>query len=376
MKEMSVALISSTFPPNDFGGISSHCYDLAYSLSKNHVRTTVFCGGRHMTNEKLGNNLEVFRLPVLDLPPRHLWFQLCSYKALSPMLAPCTILHGHHTPSAFCVKFRNNWRKPLVVTVHNMPYYDLNTFFKAPFSDLVLSEFFFDFIEYPLNDALMKFALKGSDHVVACGSSTLDHIKTIYKDLHLDQISMVPNGINFDKLDSLETAPLRTEESKDKIQIFFCGRLYWRKGIIHLVKAMSEKVLKLISDLKLRKYIDVRGIVSYSELIAQLKGSDIAVFPSFYEVGPFISALEAMACKKPTVTFDFPFAREFITHMSTGILARPGDVKDLSNKLYLLATDANLRNELGKRAFDHVRVNYNWDILVKKYIDVYKSLSD
>jgi glycogen(starch) synthase len=399
---MNVALISPSFPPYDYGGISTHCYDLAYSLSKNGVKTTVFCGGKHVTNEKLNANLEVFCLPLADFPPRHLWFQLRNYKALSTMLEPQTILHGHQTSAAFCTKLKKNLRKPLVVTVHSLPYYDLDTFFKIPLTDSVPSEFVFDFVEFPLNEMLLNLAMEGSDHIVACGSSTFHHIKTMYRNLPLDRISVIPNGINFDKMDRLARArantthSLRTEESKDKIRVFFCGRLYWRKGIIQLVEAMSEltketrevelkvfgggplrgKVLKLISRLKLGEYVNVAGIVSYSDLIEQLVASDIAAFPSFYEVGPFISALEAMAYSKPTLVFDFPFAREFITHMSNGILVKPGDVKDLSDKLYLLAKDTDLRRKLGKNAFDNVKKNYNWDFLVKKYIDLYKSLSD
>ena len=39
-----IALLSPEFPPFTIGGISAVCYDLANSLSKAGISTTVFCG--------------------------------------------------------------------------------------------------------------------------------------------------------------------------------------------------------------------------------------------------------------------------------------------------------------------------------------------
>jgi len=101
----------------------------------------------------------------------------------------------------------------------------------------------------------------------------------------------------------------------------------------------------------------------------------VVALPSLFEVGPSIAALEAMACKKPIVAFDTPFTREFIGSMWDGLLAKPYDVNDFAEKLYLLLTDSKLRNKLGQNAYEYVKQNHNWSTLVKKHIGIYSMVS-
>jgi glycosyltransferase involved in cell wall biosynthesis len=136
-----------------------------------------------------------------------------------------------------------------------------------------------------------------------------------------------------------------------------------------------KEILKKISrDYKINKQVILYGRVPYEQLISNIKRSAVIVLPSLYEVGPFISALEAMACRKPVVAFDFPFTREFISNMSTGVLAKPGDIKDLAEKIALLLSDKSIRIKLANNAYKYVKKNHNWDNLVQGYIRVYKSL--
>jgi N,N'-diacetylbacillosaminyl-diphospho-undecaprenol alpha-1,3-N-acetylgalactosaminyltransferase len=115
------------------------------------------------------------------------------------------------------------------------------------------------------------------------------------------------------------------------------------------------------------------GQVSHKKLIAEIKKSHIVVFPSLNEAQPMF-VLEAMACKKPVLAFDLPFARELITDMENGLLAKPCDVEDLSKKIQLLANDKTLRLRLGQAAYNNVKKKHNWDIQAEKYLEVYKRL--
>jgi predicted AlkP superfamily pyrophosphatase or phosphodiesterase len=86
-------------------------------------------------------------------------------------------------------------------------------------------------------------------------------------------------------------------------------------------------------------------------------------------VGPFVSALETMACKKPVVLFDLPFAREFMKDMYNGLMAKPMDVEDLSNKIGLLLSDRKLALKLGQNAFQYVKKTM---IGIFSLINIYK----
>lgn len=380
-----------------FGGIASHCYDLAYSLSKQGIETTVFTGkSKRPRVEKLNDNLKVVRLPFLDLPPRQLWFQIQNYGQISKLLTDYTIIHNQGVSSAFFVHAKNRIKKPIVSTIHSVPYYELKNFYKAPISDWSIGEFVFNLVEYPLNDYLTRIMISHSDHVIAVGHASLRHM-SFYRNLPIDNVSVIPNGINFDKIESIlakSTLERTRAGMKAKPTIFFCGRLYWRKGIIHLVKAMSllkdlnniqlkifgrgpleSKLKELVVKLGVKDIVKFEGHVPYPTLILALEKADVAVFPSLYEVGPFISALEAMACKKSPILFDFPFSREFVKNMVNGVLVEPGNVEDLADKMRLLLLDKGLREKLGERAYNQVKEKYNWDSLVEQYIELYDNLS-
>lgn len=94
------------------------------------------------------------------------------------------------------------------------------------------------------------------------------------------------------------------------------------------------------------------GHVPHRKLIGEIMNADALVFPSLSEAQPMI-ILEAMACGKPVVAFDLPFAREIISDMSNGLLVKFNDIGDLSMKTRLLISDEKLRRRLGQAAHDY-----------------------
>jgi N,N'-diacetylbacillosaminyl-diphospho-undecaprenol alpha-1,3-N-acetylgalactosaminyltransferase len=86
-------------------------------------------------------------------------------------------------------------------------------------------------------------------------------------------------------------------------------------------------------------------------------------------------ALGAMACKKPVVAFNVPFAREIIGNGYNGMLAKAFDPKDLSNKIGTLLSDNKLRLKLGRNAYSFVKLRHNWDLQADQYLKVYERLA-
>ena len=87
-------------------------------------------------------------------------------------------------------------------------------------------------------------------------------------------------------------------------------------------------------------------------------------------------ALEAMACKRPLVAFDVPFAREIITDGHNGLLAEAFDAKSLSDRIRLLLSDGNLRFKIGQNAHNYVKREHNWDTQVEKFLNIYRNVID
>lgn len=395
MNSIKVALFSHEFPPFLFGGIGSNCYDLAHSLSKKGVETTVFCGRPHkgISIEKVNENLEIVRLPFIDLPPRFFWFQLLNFGPFLKLIKNYTVLHAVDPQSgAICAYLKRRLRKPLITSIHSVMRSDLKVFLSAPFSEWTIGDFGYNILEYPLHEFLLRTCLANSDHVIVHGLTALNDMKAVYQNLNFKKVSMIYNGISFDKINEIGNEFTEVGSTSNGISITYFGRLFWRKGLLHLIKAfaiveqefpyltlnifgkgpLEQKVRKLILKLGLKSKIHLLGAVSYADLIKEVKTTDIVSLPSLYEVGPYIAPLEAMACKKPVIAFDLPFTREFIRTMKTGLLVEPGNVEDLAEKILLLLSDKQLRRRLGQCAYQYVKKNHNWDMLVDDYIKSYE----
>ena len=392
MSDYRVALISYEFPPFMLGGIASNCYDLACSLSKRKISTTVFCRGLKTIHvEEPNDYLKVVRLPFLNIRPRSFWFQLQNLTTLLESLRKNTVIHTvNPLLSLIGVYSKEKLRKPLVTSIHEVALSDLRAFINSPLSEWTIGDFSSTVLSYPFIEYFAKKSLKNADHIIVYGSSAFEEMKKKYRNLDFKKISVIYNAINFDKIDGIGND---LSQQNRPISITYYGRLCSIKGISYLLKAMAilkqdfpdlhlnifgkgpleRKIRSLTLKLDLKDRVHIRGHFPNKELIMEIKRALIVVLPSLYEVGPFIAALEAMACKKPLVVFDLPFIREFISNLHTGILAKARDVKDLSEKIHLLLSDETLRRRISQNAYEYVKERHNWDILVEKYMEIYEN---
>ncbi len=391
MSQLKVALVSHEFPPFVIGGMGTHCYDLAYSLSKKKILTTVFCGrSRAVRVEKLNPYLHIVRFPFLDFPPRFLWFQVQNFRRLLKLLRGFDIIHGvNPLASAACSYIQHRLKIPFVTTIHEVFLSDLRVLMNSPLSDWTMGDLRVHAISYPLNEFLVRTCIKSANHVVVCGKTALRDMTHVYRNLDNKKISVIYNGVNFDSLNKL----LKDSYEQGSF-VAYHGRLVWRKGLVDLIKAMAilqndfpdlnlkiigkgplERIIKLLrKKLNLTSKVHLLGYVQRADLIEELQTCSFAVLPSLYEVGPFISGLEVMACEKVLIASDTPFAREFISDMRTGVLAKPGDAEDLAAKMRLVLSDGRLRESIAENARKYVSANHNWDSLVDKYLDIYETV--
>jgi len=392
MHNLKVALISHEFPPFTIGGIASHCYDLAHNLSKKGIETRVICGtnGKSEKKIKLNRFLEIIRLPFLDSSPRYLWFQLLNHKKLCSLTSDCNVIHGVNPTASLALAFYyRNSDKALVTTHHLNELQTLKMFMQMSLSELTVGDLVINAFSYPLDDSIERTWFRYADRIIVPGFSTYKFMKQMYQREYIEKISVVHNGIDLKKIESLIRNSQVADESNLSIVCF--SRLVALKGIAQFLRysrtlfsdfpsvhlkifgkgPLYSVLMKMIREKSLTKNVSLMGHVPYKELIGHVSKATIAVFPTFLEVGPFISALEAMACKKPIVVFDLPFNREFVKHMENGVMAKTGDMGDLISKIGLLLSDKKLRNSIGKNAYEYVNKNHNWDILVDKYIEIY-----
>lgn len=391
VNHLKIALISHEFPPYLFGGVGSHCYDLAYNLTKAGIDVTVFAGkSKHIKIEEF-DSIKVVRLPLFDFPPRPLMFQLRNFNLFSKIINDYDAVHVVDVQSgAVPIYFAKKLRKPIISSFHSVPsIYILKRLFYSSINDLSLGDIGLDFLEYPIRESANIYCLKNSTHAVCCGYFAMNNLKE-YLGLDSRKTSVIYNGISINKIDcDFEGNSNVCNESN---KILFFGRFYYLKGITLLIKSLELlkkkkihftaeifgagplqlKIEKEIVRLDLTDCVKLRGFISdRKELFDEIKTATAVAMPSLLEVGPSISALEAMAFKKPVVAFDTPFSREFIKDMHNGLLAKAFDVEDFANKLAMLLIDNDLSTKLGLNAYEYVTKNHDWKILVEQYIDLY-----
>ena len=94
------------------------------------------------------------------------------------------------------------------------------------------------------------------------------------------------------------------------------------------------------------------------------------VLCSEHEASPLV-LVEAMACGVPCVSLDCPNGpREIINDGENGLLAKDGDVEDLSAKIEWLITHEKERKSMGKeaRVFAATRKK---DVVMDKWVSLY-----
>lgn len=174
--------------------------------------------------------------------------------------------------------------------------------------------------------------------------------------------------------------------------VLFMGRLTYRKGLYHLVKAinkLAERILniKLVvagttitTDIPWRQLLELNEKIIYvgtlvgQDKIDALTAADVLVVPSIDQaIG--IVYLEAWCCGKPVISADTAIMREIVGNNECGLLVRFGDVEGLAESIFLLAKDEALRRRLGSAGLSRVKAKYSWDMIIKKVKNIYDEAS-
>jgi glycosyltransferase involved in cell wall biosynthesis len=252
---------------------------------------------------------------------------------------------------------------------------------------------FSHFVNMSLGNKLCTFCFDKSRKIVFVSETVQQQAKVAFGNTAMNKTTVIPNGISFKELQKEWSQDSR--ETNLEAFVLFYGRLVTGKGISLLFRAwahlqrrfpkitlmvvgagpLSDSLRGFLRELAIGESVEIRGYMPRHDLISVIRRSLAVVLPSAYE-GASFAMLEAMACSKPVVALDYPFAREIIKNYDSGLLASPGDEMDLARKIQLLIQDEDLRVKLGQNAHRHVYQNHNWDKLIERYIALYQSLAN
>ncbi|NMC51752.1 glycosyltransferase [Candidatus Kuenenbacteria bacterium] len=235
-------------------------------------------------------------------------------------------------------------------------------------------------------------------------SASLDYvrhskIKNIYHK-YQDKFVEIPFGISHspDQIsrERLEKVKQQIHWQGGEKNILFVGNLdraHYFKGVDILLKAFyklqvtSYKLLiigdgdlrftyeKQAEELKISDRVYFAGRVSDEDLPCYYYLSDVVVLPSITKAEAFGLVLaEAESFGKPVIASDLPGVRSVVGE--AGLLAKPGDIDDLAEKLKIILSNENLRQQFSAAGLNQVKAKYNWDEHVEKLNQLYKKTGE
>jgi glycosyltransferase involved in cell wall biosynthesis len=235
-----------------------------------------------------------------------------------------------------------------------------------------------------------KIGIRGADAYTSCSRFLADEVRA--KMGVRRPIEVIANGIDLELFDTAESIDARTKFGlpKDKLVIFFAGRMEKRKGI-HLCPEIVETILKkhdvafafagsdlfgfmekeLLPRLKgqtLKGSVHYLGKLTLNEVGSCLRQSDLYFIPSLWENCPY-SCLEAMAAGRAIVASDAGGLPELIADGKNGLIAKSGDAQSFVRQLEKMIEDGPLRTRLGAAARRTVEERYTDTGIARQSVD-------
>jgi glycosyltransferase involved in cell wall biosynthesis len=128
-----------------------------------------------------------------------------------------------------------------------------------------------------------------------------------------------------------------------------------------------------IREDRLEGKITITGEVPHYEIPSYLAAMDVAVAPYTETPGFYFSPLkifEYLAMGRPVIVSGIGQIREIVEDGETGLLARPGDVRDLAEKIGRLRDDPGRRERLGRAARSSILGRTHWKKNAREIISI------
>ena len=334
-----------------------------------------FAWGTHINISKIPDNVKVF-------PNYLIYFYPINYQNVCKMhervVERCIrknnvkfdIVHAHFAWSSGYVgaKIKEKYQVPFIMTVHGYDIYDL------PFRSDTLKE-------------LMKKVFNTATRIITVSNKNISYFSKL--DLFMP-VEIIPNGFNELMFHLKDSATCKKQFGLplNKKIIITVGFLDAIKGHCYLIDAMKiivkkrddvfciivgsgarrKSIEKQIRQNNLERFFILPGERPHHEIPDWINASDIFVLPSINEGNPTVM-FEALACGKPFVGTDVGGIPEIIISEDYGLLVRPEDSKDLSEKI-LKALDTRWDS----KKIANYAMQFTWQRICRNIVKVYEEV--
>lgn len=242
---------------------------------------------------------------------------------------------------------------------------------------------------------LMDRKLREAEFVTVCTQFGLEQLRRQHPVSAKERLNLIYHGV-----DVVELMPLPNPEPSDEPPLILSiGRLVEKKGFPILLRAAAmlrregidfrlriigsgpdEADLKrMTAGLALEECVQFDGAIPHERLIPLFRMADLFVLASVVASdgdrdGLPNVLLEALALGVPAVSTRVSAIPELIEHEETGLLANPGDPKDLAEQMERLLFDEQLRAKVTEQGRREVVTRFDVKENVAKLADLFSEV--
>lgn len=365
---MRIAVHSLYYPP-EVGGLESHVHDLSRTLVRRGHSVEVVTT-RSLPDAPRTETLEGVRVRRTWFPARNpAGWALASAAALPAVWGAARraqVLHAHTFASGFTgAVARSLAGVPLVLTLH--------------------TSHFLRRAESPAWRPPLGWLLRRADRVLATSAEIRDAAGSLAPGV---EVTAITNAVDVERFRPRGGGGKRDREGERLIVV--PRRLFRKNGVEYLIRALPavrrqlpvrarlvgdgperRRLERLVEQLDVGDSVEFAGARPHGEMPAVLVEADAVVIPSLVEATS-VAALEAMACGIPVAASRVGGLPEIVDE-AVGTLFRPGDPRDLAEKLSRLLRRPD-REEMGRRARRRVVERWSLDGLAERHETAYREV--
>ncbi|MBI4707959.1 MAG: glycosyltransferase family 4 protein [Candidatus Omnitrophica bacterium] len=257
-----------------------------------------------------------------------------------------------------------------------------------------------------LYDKFVLSSAKKLDRIICVSSNMKTRLKA--RGINEEKLTVIPNGINADSfkdkiVDRQEALNILQNEFALQLEgkkiIFSICRLVPKKGIkefidkvfveiitkcqnsVFLIAGCGPEMPLIAESIKKNHWenkIFLLGQIAYNSLAfhALFMAGDVFVMPNRQVSGDAegfgIAILEASMHGRPVVAFDVDGISEAVIDGKNGILIKANDNSSFAESVFLFLSDEKKNRDFGQMARKYTEEHFNWNSIVKRYMEQYK----
>ena len=368
---MKIVHLVCVWPPYK-GGMGQATYEFAKGLAQRGHEVKVLTP-QYRVADGASENMEGFK--VWRLKPFFKYGNAAILVGLKNFFQNCGVIHLHYPfyGTEIMVWWYKIWHPQAKLILH----YHMDT------NAAGIKGFIFRVMRWLFLGSLARLS-----SIITCAS--LDYIENSYLkkyyQAHPEKFQETLFGVDLERFKPSETV-------RQDNRLLFVGsldRAHYFKGVEVLIRAVARLDLAewqldivgwgdllpryraLAQELNLGQRIKFFDQVSSADLPSFYQRSQILILPSLDSSEAFgMVLLEAMACGTPVIASNLAGLRQVFHDGQEGLLIKPGDVADLTNKINQILKYPDQQKQMSQAARQLAVSRYNWsgvlDRLEKAY---------